>query len=244
MILDIDAGNTRIKWRVSDGPKLIIEGSQATAAVRQGASLEIRGANHIHRARISCVAGADVGKEIRRQLKAQFSIGAEHAQVTSHAAGLVCGYKNHLQLGVDRWLAIIAAYNNHPQSLVVVDLGSAATIDIIQDDGQHIGGYIVPGIDLMHKTLWQGTDRIKVQAKERSNIHIPGLSTNQAVGKGCVLLLVSMIESVVSRHQGMLIITGGDGAEIQDHLNIQARYYPDLVLQGLAVEGVAFEVDN
>ncbi len=238
MILDIDAGNTRIKWRVLDQGRAISCGDQLTESVRQLAALDITDAESIQRIRLSSVAGSDIIESLQNQ----FNCPLEFAVVDESAAGIICGYKDYQQLGVDRWLAVIAAHKKTADSLIVIDAGSAVTIDIVGAQGAHQGGYIVPGLRLMHQALWQGTEHIKVEAKSVANITTPGRSTDDAVDKGCLLLLVSTIESLVNQYGCKLVITGGDGLMLRDQLSVQADYYPDLVLEGLAVAGVGFEV--
>ena len=238
MILDIDAGNTRIKWRVLDQGRAISCGDQLTESVRQLAALDITDAESIQRIRLSSVAGSDIIESLQNQ----FNCPLEFAVVDESAAGIICGYKDYQQLGVDRWLAVIAAHKKTADSLIVIDAGSAVTIDIVGAQGAHQGGYIVPGLRLMHQALWQGTEHIKVEAKSVANITIPGQSTDDAVDKGCLLLLVSTIESLVNQYGCKLVITGGDGLILRDQLSVPADYYPDLVLEGLAVAGVGFKV--
>jgi type III pantothenate kinase len=126
--------------------------------------------------------------------------------------------------------------------VIVVDAGSAVTVDIVSAEAVHQGGYIVPGLELMHRALWQGTERIKVDGKLRLDVGNPGLSTDEAVDKGCILVLVALIESLVGKYQARLIITGGDADQLRDALNVEAEFYPELVLEGLAIEGVGLRV--
>jgi len=238
VILDIDAGNTRVKWRVVDGTRIIARGDQLTALIRQGEPLKIDSQSVISRIRLSCVAGKEIIEKLQGQLGDQFDVRLELAEVTERAASVACGYRDHSQLGVDRWLAIVAAYVKYSDAVIVVDAGSAVTVDIVEADGVHQGGYIVPGLQLMHNALWQGTDRIKVEVKQPADISSPGLSTDEAVDKGCLLLVVAMIESLVDKYQARLVITGGDGELLQDALGVEAELYPDLVLEGLTLEGI------
>lgn len=242
MILDIDAGNTRIKWRLVDDNREVVHGSQLTESIRQELPLEIAKVASLKRVRLSCVAGLDIVENLQRQFKDQFDIQLELAEVTENAATVVCGYRDHTQLGVDRWLAIVAAYARSGDAVIVVDAGSALTVDIVSAEAVHQGGYIVPGLQLMHKALWQGTDRIKVEAKQDVDISSPGLSTDEAVDKGCLLLLVAMIESLVAKYQARLVITGGDAQLLKSALCVESEVYPDLVLEGLALEGVGLRV--
>jgi type III pantothenate kinase len=241
VILDIDAGNTRIKWRVTDGNLVIARGETLTASVAQADPLEIDGIDGIdgiNRIRLACVSGNQIVENLHNQLTDKFGIHLELAEVTDRASSVICGYRDHTQLGVDRWLALVAAYAKENQAVIVVDAGSAVTVEIVCAEGVHQGGYIVPGLRLMHEVLWQGTDRIKVEAKPIVEISEPGLSTDEAVDKGCILMLVSMVESLAAKYQSKLIVTGGDGSLLSEALNVDAELYPDLVLEGLALEGI------
>lgn len=242
MNLDIDVGNTRIKWRVFDQGLVVAHGDQLTEVSRQATPLEITDVDNIQRIRLSCVAGNEIVENLRSQLMEQFNCPLVLAEVSGSAAGVTCGYKNYRQLGVDRWLALVAAYNKINNAVIVLDVGSAVTIDIVGPEGAHQGGYIVPGLRLMHQSLWQGTDSIKVNTKIASNIESPGRSTDDAVDKGCLLLLVSTIQSLVAQYCCKLIVTGGDGLLLRDQLELEAEYYPDLVLEGLGLEGIKFKV--
>lgn len=238
MILDIDAGNGRIKWRLTGGLMVPLLGSQTTDSVRQGQSLALPETASVVRARLSSVAGDEVAASLASQLAQQFSIDLEVAEVTQTAAGVICGYSDPRSLGIDRWLAAIAAFAQVKNTVVVVDAGSAATIDIVVAPGRHLGGYIVPGMRLMHDALWQGTSRVKAEARPPEDIDTPGMNTNDAVNRGCLLILVAAIEKLVAQYQGALVITGGDGSLLMAHFSERAVYVPDLVLDGMALDGV------
>lgn len=238
MILDIDAGNTRVKWRVVDCAQVIARGDQLTELIRQGAPLKIDSQYDIERIRLSCVAGKEIVGKLQSQIKEQYAAEVELAEVTKSAGSLTCGYQDYKQLGVDRWLALLAANAKKPDGVIVVDAGSAVTVDIVGSNGQHQGGYIVPGLRLMHTALWRGTDGVKVEAKSVAGMDCPGQSTDESVDKGCLLLLVAMVEYLAEKYKAKLIVTGGDAELLRDALSVEAELYPDLVLEGLAVEGV------
>jgi type III pantothenate kinase len=238
VILDVDVGNTRVKWRVVDRVQVISRGDQLTELIRQGATLNIDSQYDIERVRLSCVAGKEIVEKLQSQFREQYAAEIEFAEVTKGAGSITCGYRDYKQLGVDRWLALLAANAKNPDGVIVVDAGSAVTVDIVGSNGQHQGGYIVPGLGLMHSALWQGTDGVKVKAKSVAGMHCPGQSTDESVDKGCLLLLVAMIESLADKYKAKLIVTGGDAELVRDALSVEAELYPDLVLDGLSVEGV------
>ena len=240
MILDIDAGNTRIKWRIIDGGETLFCGELSTESVAEGAPIEIDVDGVVERIRLCSVAGDTIISSLQKQLQSRFNVAVELAEVSAEAAGVTCGYKDFNQLGVDRWLALIAAYQKYAKPIIVVDAGTAVTIDIVDEDGLHLGGYIIPGLNLMHQSLWKGTEQIKVALKPVADIANPGTSTDQAVDRGCLLMLVAMIESLVGRYQCLTVITGGDGQLLQEQLTMDTAYFPDLVMDGLAEDGISF----
>ena len=162
MILDIDIGNSFVKWRLSDGAEVRQFGSQSTKSIGQQRGLDLPEEVSISQARLSSVAASSVQNALVTQIKNQFNAKVTLAKVSSTAAGVRCGYADPSSLGVDRWLAVVAAYHLYQTSLLIVDAGSAMTLDLVSEDGRHLGGYILPGLTLMRDALWRGTDRVKV----------------------------------------------------------------------------------
>ena len=244
MILQIDAGNTRIKWRVVSGLKAldspVAEGNQLTASVLAGEPLLLEGGAALAMAQLSNVAGDKIVANLSKQLRSQFAIGLQVAKVSPRVGQVSCGYRSPETLGVDRWLAVLAAFEKTGRAAVVVDAGSALTIDLVSSEGTHQGGYIVPGIRLLQESLWQGTDQVKVDQASSGERLIPGITTEEAVNHGCTLMLVAFIERLATEHSAELIITGGDAVLLKSQLASKAAYCPDLVLDGLSLEGLIF----
>jgi type III pantothenate kinase len=238
MILAIDAGNSRIKWRLTDKARQIAEGAQLTAKVHEGETLHLSGVKSPDEIRIANVAGDDVVTGLHKQLLKQFSSPIRYAQVSSTIGTLSCAYEDPHTLGVDRWLAIAAAYHQYNQSLMVIDAGSAITIDIIGPDGQHTGGYIVPGLTLMHDALWKNTSDVRVVGNGTEELWLPGKNTQQAVNRGCLLAATSTIESLASQFPVRIVITGGDANILRQAISLNTEHHSNLVLDGLLLEGV------
>lgn len=239
MILDIDAGNSFVKWRVVDNSEVIAAGSEATEQVsKQGLDLtRIAGLNQ---ARISSVANRALAEKLREQVQQQFNVEMQIARVSSIVSGVSCGYTEPEMLGIDRWLAVVAAYQRYLGPVLVVDAGSAITIDLIGPQGGHLGGYISPGLRLMREALWQGTAKVQVDRVESLNMLVPGTCTQDAVNRGCLLAVVATIEKLASQYPASIVITGGDATVVAEALSLTSDHVPDLVLDGLAVNGVEF----
>jgi type III pantothenate kinase len=261
MILQIDAGNTRIKWRVIEGSRVgikgseavdkgcrtvdkggrtVAEGTQLTTSILAGEPLLLPTVTALTMAQLSNVAGDTVIATLSKQLRAQFAISLQVAKVSPQVGLVSCGYTSPDTLGIDRWLVVLAAFEKTGRAAVVVDAGSALTVDIVNSEGVHQGGYIVPGVRLLQESLWQGTDQVKVDQSGSGEPPIPGVTTEQAVSHGCILMLAAFIERLVAEHRAELIITGGDALLLKSQLAVKADYCPDLVLDGLSVEGLRF----
>ena len=139
---------------------------------------------------------------------------------------------------IDRWLASMAAYQKDSRAVLVVDAGSAISIDLVGPQGEPLGGYITPGLALMHEALWKGTDKVQVKGEDPLNMLVPGVCTHDAVNRGCLLAAVAMIEKLASQYPASIVITGGDAKALVEAISLPSDHQPDLVLEGLAVGGV------
>lgn len=253
MILQIDIGNSRIKWRLMNGHKSLVAGTQATATILSGKPLVLESVTSVSEVQIASVANPTMVTSLQHQLAERFSASIKMAQVTAKAGGVTCGYKNPQQLGVDRWLAIVAAYHQLPERLLVVDAGSAITLDLVSPVGQHQGGYIIPGLRLMNEALQKGTEAIDVKSNDASDLLNPGEDSQQAVNKGCLMAAVAAVEKLASQHPIRVVVTGGDAevlinglslaSDRVDKEHIKPKYTiincPDLVLDGLSIPGIS-----
>ena len=237
MILDIDVGNSFVKWRVSDALGATQEGSQPTCTlVKDGLDLGV--ISSLGHARISSVGAESVVTILRQQISDTFGVELQRAVVSKSAGGVRCGYPDFDKLGIDRWLAMVSAFSQFKRSLIVVDLGSAVTLDIVRKDGQHLGGYILPGLSLMRQSLHGGTAQVRVSDHMHDTIE-PGEDTSAAVNRGSLFAVVASIEKLAHVHPSKLIITGGDASLVRGLLNVNAHHEPHLVLDGLSIEDIS-----
>lgn len=250
MILEIDAGNTRIKWRMLESNIVRDRGTiLAQDEVIECWLRDVRWQSLVQKVRFCCVASKEIGERIYQQAK-RWDCKVFEAKSSASVAGVRCGYTLPETLGVDRWLAVVAAYHQAKTNCVVVDVGSAITVDTVNSLGQHLGGYIVPGLEMMRRTLFQGTSGVKIAAASATDNHItPGLNTEQAVVNGSLLMTKAMIESVVAQlvknigvssaeealNKGFIkiFLTGGDGERLAAVIDLPVQYAPELVMDGL-----------
>ena len=238
MILDMDVGNSFVKWRVTDGAEIRQSGSQAIKSIDPRRGLDMPEEFPISQVRLSSVAANSIQKDLVAQVKSQFNAEVTLAKVSSVAAGVRCGYEDPSSLGVDRWLALVAAYDRYQASVLIVDAGSAMTLDLVSEDGHHLGGYILPGLSLMRDALWRGTDRVKVDAVVNDCGIAPAKNTTAAVNQGSLLAAIATIEKLANEYPSKLVVTGGDAKKLLPHLKGNVDYLPDLVLDGLALGAV------
>jgi type III pantothenate kinase len=144
---------------------------------------------------------------------------------------------------VDRWLAAVAGYHAAGGACCVADIGTAATFDAVTGDGQHLGGFIVPGPELMMRCLWGGTADLAERTASSGEAAGAPLADNtrDAIERGCHLAVAAFVDrgvEEVRRRLGVtpaLLLTGGAAAVIRPHLLTSCQVVPDLVLRGLAI---------
>jgi type III pantothenate kinase len=244
MILELDIGNSRIKWRLLETPK---SGILSKGLLLNLDEFKARFVNQqsITKVRIASVREDDFLAEMTGWIKQRWSIKAEVAQVVRDCNGLRIGYEDLTRLGVDRWLAMLAAYEDSQTACMVVDCGTAVTLDIIDATGEHIGGYIVPGVQLLPKALANNT-AIRLSDFEPDYILALGNSTGEAVYNGALSMLVAFIEKTIAQestqNQGdseyPVYLTGGDADLICQHLapiKMEIKVIPGLVFDGLSI---------
>lgn len=246
MILELDCGNSRIKWRVlcAEG-RILFAGNESGNDRLLAALLELPGLT-LRRCRMVSVRSELAISKLVDLISQQFSIMCLVAASQSNSAGLVNGYSDPGRLGVDRWLAILAAYKLAGGACLVIDVGTAVTVDLVRAGGEHLGGYICPGVRLMMDQLVSsahGIAGLRERLRERLGGQgdlSPGRCTDDAVAHGVILMLRSYIESQLQLAERALgepyavFITGGD-ADLIGPLSVEALIVPDLVFIGLAI---------
>jgi type III pantothenate kinase len=189
---------------------------------------------------VSNVAGCEVADQLVRWVDKKWHIKPEFAVVTKSALGVINAYTEVTRLGIDRWLAIISAWNKYRVAACIVDCGTAVTIDGLNHDGRHLGGLIIPGVAMMQQSLSESTAAIPYIRNLKTTTGL-ACNTEQAVVTGCTIAIVALIEHVLqdmeSKYGGELkcVITGGDSETFMPLLAEKFVYEPHLVLEGLAL---------
>ena len=238
MILEIDAGNTRIKWRCLNPGTAAMAAEGVVSGVKE--LIIAVGENHrVEFARLCSVrAGPDV-EEIRQWIAAAWGLELQIAEVSRSCGGVSNHYVDPGKLGVDRWLAMLAARQISTEPCVIVDSGTALTIDVLDRNGEHRGGFILPGLNLMRKSLQENTGIRVAEGQEELTLE-PGHSTEAAVFNGTLTALIATIETVINSiteaGQPTLLLTGGGGDLLAAYMSLpKTEVVAGLVLDGLAI---------
>ncbi len=243
MLVVIDIGNTRTKWAqvAADGH---LEAMQAV----MNANIETPAFKKILQAADKIMIASVAELAITEQLTKMLPMGTEvtFADVQAHACNVTNQYSQE-SLGIDRWAAVIAAWNMYHQPTIVISAGTAVTIDALSRDkmtkkGTYLGGSIMPGLPLMYQSLAGQTAKLPLEAT--GNFSLFPNNTQDAIHTGCMNAIVGAVVlqlKQLEKHCAFLpkiVITGGDAVKIAETLNSQLKHVlvvEDLVLQGLVL---------
>ncbi len=242
----IDVGNTRLKWGLA-GP----DGAHRVRALAYRENLDAVLEELLEsmpsapgRIRACSVTRSEVAAKIDEVAQRTWGLQPEWAEVQALSGGVTNAYTEVHRLGVDRWLAILAAYKLARAAAVVVDVGTAATIDAVLENGQHLGGMILPGTELMSESLFAQTEQIIAPAsalRDPENLlEFFASDTDLAVQNGGLAALCGAIEFsmkvIAARDQGaQLFLTGGGASSLLPYLAKPWVHRPALVLDGLCL---------
>ena len=242
-ILLIDIGNSSLKWaEKKHGETLPLNMSQCLYpdAIHESFFTncwsEIESPSQIF---VSCVAHNELWQALVMACEKLWGIHIQRVQSSAKGYGLVNSYEYASDLGSDRWCAMIAVKHMSESAFMVVDAGSALTIDVVNESGQHLGGTISPGLKMMKKCLGVDTAQVKVDTAQNASSSFLGRSTKECVDAGALLSITSLIEAIFAKESLQVddlqcILTGGDAKLIADSLSIKCVTIPDLVLRGLS----------
>ena len=217
--LFVDIGHSAVKWRTFDS-KVSKE------------SIEFFSASSLPNNKciwLSAVAHSNIVDSIKREFA-----NVELVLPCKKHGNLTIAYETPSELGVDRFLAMLGAIENYPSAnLLVIDLGSALTIDIVNDDGAHKGGLIMPGLMALRKSFTKFST-------ENMSQSLTGLQNNtkDAWLSGTETMLIVTIKEQIKDFQsqysnGSVLMTGGDITKLSSELPQSLNYFENLVLDGL-----------
>lgn len=239
MILYIDVGNTALKWRLRSCGNARQGGGvhqRDWHGMSAGLAAEIGGS--VDEIWVASVAGRDADRELAVALEARFATAGRFYYSRGEHLGIRNSYSQPERLGVDRWLAMLEAWHQVGAN-IIVDCGSALTLDAVDARGEHLGGYIVPGLAMLEGSLLKSTGSVRFDSPMQWQSLDPGNSTLDCVHNGAIRMTVAFVtDAVVALQKAVqdtctVFLTGGDAERVGRWLDIPVEVAPELVLDGL-----------
>lgn len=239
--LEVDMGNTRIKWRYAENGDYVSSGALPLIDAKNFAqSLKVQSVGP-DKIIVANVAGEASGNLLESSCRVCWNVTPIFVETQKKAYGVEVAYADVSKLGVDRWLAMLGCHQRHPgRGKVIISLGSAITVDVVDYKGVHAGGYIVPGLRLMRESLRVNTAQVQVDKLGLQKVDL-GKNTAEAVEHGMLKMVIAFIEAVTApfmvhqNSQWVVALTGGDAIAVASSLTIDYLHEPELVLDGLAL---------
>ncbi|HEY2336993.1 MAG TPA: type III pantothenate kinase [Burkholderiales bacterium] len=238
MILAIDAGNSRVKWGWHDGTDW--QSVASVSLIEFAASSDHVNPFSVTHADPERIVISNVAGEGAHQLLVNWTSIFDAEPLWLRGEPERCGVTNRYerpeQLGADRWAALVAARSLHSGASLVVNAGTATTVDMLAADGSFLGGAILPGVELMRFVLHEHTGRLPIQ--EGTPRDMPR-NTVDAIETGCRHAQAGAVERMYRAFRDLdgtplCIVSGGAGRPLADQLTMPRRYVENLVLEGLA----------
>lgn len=237
-MLLIDIGNTRIKWaRVEAGvwtQRGVVQHAQWDDLAQQFSRLSAPA-----RIIVSNVRGAEMEQRLR-SLCARWPATIELIVAQAEQCGVSNLYTVPERLGSDRWAALIAAWHLVLRGCLVINCGTATTVDTLSDSGEFPGGLILPGITMMQQSLLNNTAQL---AEVAGTLQDFPRNTGDAIFSGVLRATIGAIQyqyaRLPSEGNALCVISGGAAEQIEAHLGLPLQRVDDLVLQGLQIIGEA-----
>jgi type III pantothenate kinase len=239
-VLCIDIGNTHLKWGVCRFNDIVFSQTGIMDSEKEMMLQDLDASFSAIKSQpvwISSVASSQLKQCVSDWVEKNWGFTVSDVDAGLKYYKNLNNYKKVSTLGVDRWLAMVAAQHRLKNNFCVIDAGTAITIDVVDATGDHAGGVIMPGEQLMFSSLLGGTSRIGSVVGEDV-----GLADNTADGvrSGVVSCLVGGVDRVLSdvskkNKNIQFIITGGSAEFLKSLLSYKMTYEKNLVLEGVGL---------
>lgn len=235
----VDVGNSRCKVAPTRDGELgavsVVAHDDSTALI---ADLATAGSPP-DRVFLASVAPSAVTERLLAAFGAQPTLALTRVASGDCFPSIVSGYRKPEQLGVDRLLAMVAARAERQGPLCVVDAGTAVTVDFVDQDGMHQGGFILPGLAMSRRCLLENTAIPRDDDVERGATL--GRDTATGVALGALNAIVGLVErftvgraALFRGEETAVVVGGGDADVLADLLPMPCIKLDHLVLRGLA----------
>jgi len=260
LYLLFDVGNTRLKWAAVESTQQPSDRQKKLWAYSGSISSKSL-ASPEHRAELAdyiaktlpkpdaigftCVAGKDAIQNLQSLFPQWSDITWKQLSGDSPFAGVRSLYQDPSQLGSDRWAAVIGARALSNTNTLIINAGTATTIDLLGANGVHYGGWILPGLELMQKSLEGNTAQLPLAVRDESSNSF-GLSTNNAIIGGCDAAQLGAIQYAIQLAKEMnhpvekVWIDGGNAKILAAEMSKAKTQSPLAIetIEGLVLRGV------
>lgn len=243
MRLLIDIGNSRIKWALGADGELSDPAGLARPRVDPDTVWEREWGHLAPVGVIVCsVAGRQSVVGLRDWVERRWAVPFSEVRAREHCGPIINAYPDPASLGSDRWANLLGARAAlGGVDSIIVDAGTAVTVDALRADGRHLGGAILAGLTASRAGLRSAAPVLPAAHDEAP---LPSDNTAGAIGGGTLIGLAGAIERVATAVGGRLtaperILTGGDAACLAPWLDPAWSVDPLLTLRGLLAGGEA-----
>lgn len=212
MILVIDIGNTKSHFGIYTGDELKAYWTILNREIKKDNNIILSRLKeyNISKCTISCVVPSL--KAVFNKILNNFNFNPVFIEFSS--IGIPVFYDNPSELGVDRIVNVVAVIKLYTTPCIVVDFGTATTIDVVSDKGEFIGGVIAPGISAAAETLWTKTEKLP-QVKINKPEKVIGKNTTDCMQSGIFYGFIGQVDEIIERimkelgYETTVIATGG-----------------------------------
>ncbi|MCH9663722.1 MAG: type III pantothenate kinase [Gammaproteobacteria bacterium] len=201
-VLFLDAGNHRLKWSAGHVSGVVVHAGDWRLSVEQVARKIAAGTVCVCRVKVNLRRTHPFFVDLAQAVEDSFAVGLEDTQpgrLQLATSSLTPAYRHPADLGVDRWCALVAAHHQYPGlNLIVVDAGSAVTVDLVSAHSVHLGGYIIPGLASLAGDCagLTGMDiPVSIDAS-RTELTRPGRSSVECVHRGIGRFVCSFLDQI------------------------------------------------
>lgn len=241
----LDVGNSRIKWGVLNDGEIRRTGHISRERIRDNGLqvLTTKLPRRVDEVFVSNVAGTSFATRLSGVVGIHCDCDVRFARTEKQGWGVTNSYAQPRRMGVDRWVAMVGAWAGIQDSCLVVDAGTAITLDAIDERGAHLGGQIIAGVGTMATALSAATSDIPLvrplPVRKGSEMQMFARSTAAAIREGAQNAVAGAVDRAIRTLQSngykpTIVLTGGDASRILNALSESPIHRPHLVLSGLA----------
>ena len=248
-LLAVDIGNTRLKWALYEaaepGASVLASGAEFLEQIDTLADGAWSRLPCLPARMIGCMVASDaIRQRVQEQMEGLGDLMPSWVVASAQEAGLVNRYDHPARLGADRWVAMIGAWHRQqrcapgqaPRPMVVVLVGTAVTVEAISDQGEFLGGFILPGHGIMLRALEQGTAGLRVPTGE---VRPFPTNTSDALTSGGTYAIAGAVERMVLHlrercgAEPACVMTGGAGWKMMPVMRAPFELVEGLIFDGL-----------